>query len=209
MTQQQQQEPSIEDLFQEVQEYCSMIVTEQGNHAVNDNFSMLDSIVFSGEGEPSCRWDDLIELTSMFHNDPTIQRAVKSRNDGGEPSPSLRLTTNGLIDVKNMAMTTAYVPLPSSSVPQFLFDSGITHVSVALMTHDPELYDELVQPSFLNGAKPHSMVCKFIQESVQVPGLDVEVTGVDRQGIVDKSKTEALAASLGVTNPMRWRPYFS
>ena len=114
------------------------------------------------------------------------------------------------------------------------------------MTHDPDQYNELVQPNVSlimddgyggdrddsssddndgtttgmttnkNQPTPHDIVCKFIEESVKVVGLDVEVTGVEYHHhcdsttsiIVDKAGTEALAASLGVKNPMRWRPYF-
>mmetsp|Transcript_30062 Transcript_30062/g.73021 ORF Transcript_30062/g.73021 Transcript_30062/m.73021 type:complete len:343 (-) Transcript_30062:113-1141(-) len=209
-----QEQSLVKELFREVQDYCSSIVVPSKETEEDDAALLLESIVFSGEGEPTCRWDDLLELASMIRDDEIIQKSMV-QNNNVEPSTTLRLTTNGLVSLP---------PSPSSttiniSAPQLLYDSGITHVSVALMTHDPDQYNELVQPIMLDDddvdnsndgtKKPHDMVCKFIEESVQVDGLEVEVTGVDYDSSkVDKTRTEALAVSLGVDNPMRWRPYF-
>mmetsp|Transcript_30063 Transcript_30063/g.73022 ORF Transcript_30063/g.73022 Transcript_30063/m.73022 type:complete len:340 (-) Transcript_30063:184-1203(-) len=208
-----QEKALVKELFREVQDYCSSIVVPS-KETEKDDAVLLESIVFSGEGEPTCRWDDLLELASMIRDDEVIQKSMVKNNSGDcMPSTTLRLTTNGLVSLPPSSSTTVNI-----SEPQLLYDSGITHVSVALMTHDPDQYNELVQPIMLDDddvdnsndgtKKPHDMVCKFIEESVQVDGLEVEVTGVDYDSSVDKTRTEVLAASLGVENPMRWRPYF-
>ena len=209
-----QERSLVKELFQEVQDYCSRIVVDPSTAKEiegDDAALLLESIVFSGEGEPTCRWDDLLELASMIRDDEIIQKSMEKSNDS-KPSTTLRLTTNGLVSSPPSSTTAG------TSAPQLLYDSGITHVSVALMTHDPDQYNELLQPVSIimddndvdnsDGTKPHDMVCKFIEECVQVDGLEIEVTGVDYDSKIDKARTEELAASLGVDNPMRWRPYF-
>jgi hypothetical protein len=81
------------------------------------------------------------------------------------------------------------------------------------MTAHSQQYTQLMKPTVDADASsmdssPHALVCDFIRQAVSA-GLNVEVTGVDRPDIViDKEATEKLAASLGVTRPVRWRPYF-
>ena len=87
-------------------------------------------------------------------------------------------------------------------------EAGVSGVSVALMTASPDLYDELMMPCLSDtiSTPAHEMVCNFIVSALDV-GLGVEVTGVDRAD-VDKAATEELAKTLGVADPVRWRPYF-
>lgn len=78
------------------------------------------------------------------------------------------------------------------------------------MTADSSQYKELMKPVLFtkdsNKKEAHAMVCDFIQQAVTCQ-LQVEVTAVDRPD-VDKRATRQLAADLGVTLPVRWRPYF-
>jgi molybdenum cofactor biosynthesis enzyme MoaA len=105
---------------------------------------------------------------------------------------NVRVTTNGLAE--------------SSKVAQ-LKDGGVKAVSVALMTADSNQYEAFMQPFLADSSLcPHAVVCEFIREAVHCE-LDVEVTGVNRPD-VDKQAAETLATELGVTNTVRWRPYF-
>ena len=87
-------------------------------------------------------------------------------------------------------------------------EAGVSGVSVALMTASSDQYDELMHPYLPEEISTPALdvVCAFIGNCVDI-GLNVEVTGVDREE-VDKVAAEELARSLGVIEPVRWRPYF-
>ena len=150
----------------------------------------IASVVFAGEGEPTLRLTSLIAVaTGIRQLHPTIP---------------VRLATNGLTPA---AMTT--------NVPEKLFQSGISHVSVALMTHDADLYESLMMPELVEEETgnndvttlcAHERMCDFIRQAVKC-GLQVEATAVERDG-VDRTKTEALATALGAQK-FRWRTHFS
>jgi pyruvate-formate lyase-activating enzyme len=170
------QRPTVAELMEEIQ-----AVSKRSR-------SSFEAIVIAGEGEPTLRWKELLQLTERLKEQQQQQTTI------------LRVTTNGLAIADNGAA--------------LLQAAGVNAVSVALMTHDPVLYDELMQPQLVppsssssssEGLQAHERVCRFIQQAVQV-GLQVEVTGVDRAE-VNKEETEALAQSLGVTEPVRWRSY--
>lgn len=140
-----------------------------------------DCLVFAGEGEPTLRPRALLALA----------KHLGSKND-----IPMRLVTNGIIQNDNMA--------------ELLHSSGISSVSVALMTHDPVQYDNIMMPNLGSASnqqpRAHEIVCQFISNSIQ-SGLRVETTGVQRPD-VHQGKTEECAKSLGVTEPFRWRSYF-
>ena len=143
----------------------------------------FDSIVLSGEGEPALRFPALVRLATK----------LKNKYD----TLPLRVTTNGLITQQDAALT--------------LKSCGISMVSVALMTHDPDQYDKIMNPSLpidvVTRTRAHEVVCHFIQDSIRV-GLVVEATGVARED-VDQSATEKFAEKLRVEETsFRWRPYF-
>ena len=138
----------------------------------------FESIVLSGEGEPTLRLQDMVKLVHDLHSSTEVAM------------PPIRLTTNGLVDS------------PEDVVPQ-LVNCGITSISVALMTADPEQYNELMAPAETNG---HEKVCSLIKQAVS-SGLEVETTAVDRPE-VDKHQVEMLSQSLHVPGPVRWRPFF-
>ena len=152
------------------------------------------SIVVAGEGEPTLRIEALEQL---------VQGISQQLRDASTQAQTIRVITNGLM----------------TSVDEFecterLVACGVNSVSVALMTHDPSLYERLMQPC--GAPKPskdtdveeshHLRVREFIRSAVHV-GLQVETTAVDRPE-VDKEETQKLATSLGVKGPVRWRPYF-
>jgi pyruvate-formate lyase-activating enzyme len=172
------QRPTVAELMEEIQ-----TVSKRSR-------SKFDAIVIAGEGEPTLRWKELLQLTER------LKQEQQQEQEQPEQTTILRVTTNGLAVADNGA--------------ELLQSAGVNAVSVALMTHDPILYDELMQPELCQSTsseelKAHQRVCRFIQQAVQV-GLQVEVTGVDREE-VNKAATEALALSLGVTEPVRWRSY--
>jgi pyruvate-formate lyase-activating enzyme len=146
-------------------------------HATTDH-SNYECIVIAGEGEPTLRFSVLL----------TLVRKLKETSD-----VMVRIITNGL------------VADPEDCATQ-LRAAGVDAVSVALMTHDPVQYDELMAPvqSFA-GVTAHGQVCNFLKHAVAV-GLKVECTGADRPE-VNKELTTALAKELGVQDPVRWRSY--
>ncbi len=167
-----EREPRLDDLLQEIEnEFSSQ--------------EKIESIVISGEGEPTLRLEDTIELVCRI-------KSLANTLPSGQPVPSIRLTTNGLV-------------ASSFNLPQRLWDSGVSSISVGLMTWNANQYNNVVRPLDKTG---FDTVCKFITDAVKVDGnLEIEATAVDRPD-VDKARTESLAASLGVIHPVRWRPYF-
>ena len=154
--------PLIHDLIEEIES------------RLNDQSSNIEAIILAGEGEPTMRLNDLLDLVEEIR--------VRCKLP-------VRLTTNGLVT--------------SDDVAKRLAESGVSKVSVALMTAEPKQYDDLMQPLPDNA---HARVCSFIKEVIQAD-LHLEITAVDRHD-VDKEKLENLSRSLGVASPIRWRPYF-
>ncbi len=156
----------------------------------------IESVVFAGEGEPTFKLPVLL----------SISRAIRD-NHRTKDLP-IRVVTNGLI-ISNCNKNQIGM-LHNESLRQ-MKDSGITCLSIALMTSCPKQYRDLMNPiSFptciSNNEEycPHESLCRLIQSAVAY-GFNVEVTGVDRPEI-DKVKAEKLALQLGV--PFRWRSYF-
>ena len=189
-----EREPRLDDLLQEIKhEFRHDNI--KGESRISSEQS-IQSIVISGEGEPTLRLEDTIELVQRIKSFTNSLPATSEQSP-----PSIRLTTNGLV-VRRGAL--------ASSLPQTLCDSGVSNISVGLMTWNAKQYSDLVRPLLPHGEQETGFetMCSFIKDSVNVEGdLEVEATAVERPD-VDKVRTEALAVSLGVTNPVRWRPYF-
>ena len=115
--------PAISDLVDEIQSRLQE--------------TSFDSVVIAGEGEPTLRLDDLLDLAQQLH-----------RRNAKIP---IRLITNGLVTTR-------------LNVAQTLAEHGVSKVSVALMTADAHQYQQLMQPTVQNA---HETVCKFIQQSIQ------------------------------------------
>jgi len=180
-----EREPKLSDLLHDIRRELT-IPTRQS----------IDAIVIAGEGEPTLRLEDTIELVQRIRS---LTSTILDSTSPVRMPPAIRLTTNGLVIRESSPI----------SIPQKLWDCGISRISVALMTWDAKQYYELMKPVMNESSKSgFDTVCDFIKDAVAVEGdLEVEITAVDRLD-VDKSKTEALAESLGVTKSVRWRPYF-
>jgi len=120
----------------------------------------------------------------------------------------IRINTNGLLD----SFSTDQLLATCKAVMRQTENVQIA-LGVPIMTHDPDQYEDLMQPVRINECNnehndtPHQRVQTFVRACVE-HDLMVDVTAVERPGLVDKVKTEALAAALGVTQPVRWRKYF-
>lgn len=149
-----------------------------------------DSLVIAGEGEPTLRLSTLLSI---------VRRPIRSACFGFTVPTTVRVVTNGLGDA---------VPGSNNECAKQMKEAGVSGVSVALMTASSDQYDELMHPYLPEEISTPALdvVCAFIGNCVDI-GLNVEVTGVDREE-VDKEAAEELARSLGVIEPVRWRPYF-
>lgn len=188
----------IESRFQQAErknhQFDSLVIAGVGEQkllrlASNRHY---DSLVIAGEGEPTLRLSTLLDV---------VRRPIRSSSFGNATPSTIRVVTNGLGDA---------VPGNSNGggCARQMKEAGVSGVSVALMTASADQYEELMMPCLSDtvSTPAHEMVCDFIVSALDV-GLDVEVTGVDRVE-VDKAATEKLAKSLGVADPVRWRPYF-
>jgi molybdenum cofactor biosynthesis enzyme MoaA len=158
----------------------------------------------------------LEKVTSIDYN-PSIQTVLKDeiqdqmkQSDwaelrlGGEGEPTLNLLaveylTREFSDKITMTVMTNGLTDCASSLKEW----GISGVSVAFPTSDPNQYVTLMDPLVENG---HERVCSFVQSALACD-LHVELTAIDRPD-VNKVETQELARSLGVEAEIRWRPFF-
>lgn len=159
--------PSVRDLMEQILDACQ-------------NRPDYESIVLAGEGEPTLRLDDIIQLAASLKEEATDGRIL----------PPIRLTTNGLIQ-------------SPATVVEKLKDANIHSLSIALMTANKDQYDELMTPMLPNA---HETVCRFIEMAIKAE-LDVEITAVDRPD-VDRAMADDLARAMNVPEQIRWRPFF-
>jgi len=157
----------------------------------------LKYVVFAGEGEPTLKLPILLSISrTIRENYHTMKLPI-------------RIITNGL----TISSLNDYVSGKcQNKLLKEMKDSGITHLSIALMTSCSEQYRELMNPTSYTSDRihrneaycPHERLCQLIQAATAY-GFHVELTGVDRPDI-DKEKAEELAAKIGAT--FRWRPYY-
>lgn len=183
------------------------LVAEVKAHLLNNkpNGTVDWTIVIAGEGEPTLRLNALIALVERL-------RDVVSQHSSSGSRSSIRITTNGLLDWDNTQRL-----LQACSRGTY-HTNALTKIpitfSVALMTHDPDQYDELMQPCRVlanndegnHSVRPHDQVQNFIR-AVVAAGMEVETTAVDRPD-VNKERTNRLSVDLGVADPVRWRIYY-
>ena len=131
------------------------------------------------------------------------------------------------------------MPLHRHVVLRDMMEAGISRVSVALQTANRHEYDVLMEPCCHTGGgggiggnvvndndddensnnsrllpgTAHDIICEFILEAGKL-GMDVEITGIDREEI-DKGEAMRLARLLLSVGPryrqkkmIRWRQYF-
>jgi molybdenum cofactor biosynthesis enzyme MoaA len=165
----------------------------------------LSSVVLSGEGEPTLR---------IFHDprdDFLVQLTARMREHLDVP---IQLTTNGLLDLELLqaffqpsADHASYADLVRSAV-QYLQNAGIQSVSVALMTHNANQYQQIMQPaaSLLDPAQTaHERVCEFIRQASTL--FPVEITAVKRPDVKTKALEKYVQSEFGIPS-VRWRSYF-
>mmetsp|Transcript_8227 Transcript_8227/g.12636 ORF Transcript_8227/g.12636 Transcript_8227/m.12636 type:complete len:239 (-) Transcript_8227:1616-2332(-) len=153
-----------------------------------------------------CQYNPFIEETLRTEIEMRLLRKDdwKELKLGGEGEPTLNLKTlQGLTrEFSNVLPITIMTNGLIDCVDE-LTEWGVSGVSVSFHTHDPEQYNEIMEPLVENA---HEKLCNFVEGAV-ASELKVELTGIDRPGI-DKEKAENLAVSLGVNNPIRWRVFF-
>ena len=174
-----------------------------------------------------CNWLDIQEVSQMLpdavdkvtsiDHDESIETVLKTeieaqlqRSDwtaikfGGEGEPTLNLKAlESLSKEFSGQMPITVMTNGLSDCASSLKEWGVSGVSVAFITHDPDQYYELMEPLVDNG---HERLCSFIQSAL-LCDLQVELTAIDRPD-VDKQKAQELATSLGVMSEVRWRPFF-
>ena len=186
--------PSVEELMKEIEWYFEKSVSSSDQE--------LTTVVVAGEGEPTLRFSALTLL---------IERLRLLNQKGAQLQ--MRILTNGLLSVKKTDQLLD-VCCQDSCLP--------IEFCVELMTHCSEQYNELMEPVIPSPTTkalhdevqitPHVMVQQFIQavaaRQAENQGLpSIEVSAIDRPD-VNAKLTNQLAASLGVTKPVRWRRYF-
>ena len=205
--------PTVPELMAEIRQ---QIHDDNNNNKKNNNDDVcsIQSIVIAGEGEPLQRLPSILRLLGELKNDKEgimTTRTTTTTTTGTTTtamkkmmmkSKSIRLVTSGVMPIEI-----------SSDVVAQLVEAGLETISVALQTHDPIEYNTtcLVQKchgssSSSSSSSAHDQVCAFVRACVQ-EGLHTETTAVERP-TVDRIATETLSQALGVSNPIRWRPYY-
>lgn len=144
------------------------------SHGMND----IGEIVFCGYGEPTERFDAVVE----------ISRRLKA---SAQP-PRIRLNTNGLADLINGRKCAA------------LLKGLVDTVSVSLNTDNPDEYLAVCRPAFGEAAYPAMLA--FAADAAAA-GIDT-VMSVVGEPVTDKAKQERcrrIAEGLGAK--LRVRPY--
>mmetsp|Transcript_27709 Transcript_27709/g.70649 ORF Transcript_27709/g.70649 Transcript_27709/m.70649 type:complete len:162 (-) Transcript_27709:309-794(-) len=137
--------------------------------------SSPESLVFAGGGEPLLRLRVLEEAAAGLATRGLL---------------TMRLNTNGLVPLSEAVETACRMK-----------KSGISSVSVALMTADAAQYDELMKPEALRYSPGfsltvgHAEVVGFVEACLS-EGLEVECTAVASPG-VDIGAAQTLSENIG------------
>ena len=132
------QDPSEEEIMQELE---------------NLNLAAYKEVVFTGFGEPACRFDTVIRLTQWLH-----QRGIP-----------VRLDTNGH----------AALICPGRDVVAELKAAGLTALSVSLNAESEETYNRLCRPVFEGS---YRAMLDFTKRAIMA-GIRTRMTVVGRQSI--------------------------
>ena len=125
-----------------------------------------DAVVFAGLGEPTMRLDEVIRVTEWL----TLRRLAS------------RLNTNGLGGLIN----------PGRDVAAELAGAGLGAVSVSLVAHNSEVYNQLCSPIY---SKAYREVLKFSRRCIE-EGIDTELTAVELPE-VDMGACRSIAEKMG------------
>lgn len=180
-------------------------VKELMDEVLASDISKWDDIVIAGEGEPTLRLEGLIDLVHQLHT-VKMEKATGVDEDPRLYKPSIRVVTNGLVRTDDTKQLVQSIRLNISDAQCNMVDS----FSVALMTHDADQYDKLMQPDYHYIAPEKKRAAHVVHDFIRAcldAGIIVEATAVSRSD-VNKAATEEVAANLGITLPVRWRPYF-
>lgn len=112
-----------------------------------------NEIVFTGFGEPTCRFDTVLHITKWLHDKNVI----------------VRLDTNGHAALMN----------PGRNVVSELKAAGLDDVSISLNAESEERYDELCKPTFVGS---YQAMLEFTKRSVQA-GIKTRMTVVGHSDI--------------------------
>jgi TatD family-associated radical SAM protein len=131
-------EPTYEDIINELE---------------NTDLAGYKEVVFTGFGEPTCRFDTLVQVTAWLH----------------ERGKRVRLDTNGH----------AKIMYPDRNVVAELKAAGMESVSISLNAESKEKYDQLCRPAFSDA---YNSLLEFAKESVKA-GMRTQMTVVGMPGI--------------------------
>lgn len=124
------------------------------------------AVVFAGLGEPTMRLDEVLEITEWLK-----LRRIPSR-----------LNTNGLSALIN----------PGRDVPGELARAGLDAVSVSLVAHNSEVYNQICRPIY---TKAYREVLRFSERCI-AEGIDTELTVVELPE-VDLGACRSIADRMG------------
>ncbi len=119
----------------------------------NTDLSRYKEVVFTGFGEPTCRFDTLLQVTAWLR----------------EKGKRVRLDTNGH----------AKLMYPDRDVVAELKAAGMRSVSISLNAESKEKYDQLCRPAFSDA---YNSLLEFAKESVKA-GMRTQMTVVGVPGI--------------------------
>jgi TatD family-associated radical SAM protein len=129
------------------------IITDLKKHELSN----FNEIVFTGFGEPTCRFDTVIHITRWL----------------SEKGINVRLDTNGH----------AALMYPGRNVVSELKSAGLDAVSISLNAESEEKYNKLCKPKYEGS---YQAVLDFAKEAVQ-SGIKTRMTVVGQEGIdIDK-----------------------
>lgn len=125
-----------------------------------------DNVSFVGLGEPTMRLDEVLKVTEWLK-----LRKIPSR-----------LVTNGL----------SRLVYPDRDVAGELAAAGLDEVSVSLVAHNSEVYNQLCRPMF---SKAYRAVIKFAEDCIE-KGMKVTLTVIDLPE-VDIEACRSIAGKMG------------
>lgn len=141
-------EPSDEEILSEIESL---------------DLKKYNEIVFTGFGEPTCRFDTVLHVTGWLH-----KKGIR-----------VRLDTNGHAALLH----------PGRDVVSELKTAGLDAVSVSLNAESEEKYNELCRPAF-EGA--YQALLDFTRKAIQA-GIQTRMTIVGRTGVdIDKCRQIAV-----------------
>ncbi len=139
----------------------------------NKDLSKYKEIVFTGFGEPTCRFKIVLGVTRWLH----------------KKNCRVRLDTNGH----------AKLMFPEMNVVQELKSAGLESVSVSLNAESKQKYNALCKPAYENA---YESVLEFTKKAVEL-GIRTQMTVVGSLPGIDIKACEKIATDMGATFRVR------